>query len=219
LLLKRSISEALATAMLLATVVGSGIMGERLSGGNVVLALLANALATGASLVALILTFGPVSGAHMNPLVTGAEMFLGRRTWQEFAAYVVAQTLGATFGVFAAHAIFELPLLQTSTHIRAGAAQLTSEVLATFGLLGVIVAVGKTRPQAVPYAVGAYISAAYWFTSSTAFANPAVTLARALTDTFSGIRPADVAGFILGQALGAILAVPLFAWLTNKETS
>jgi glycerol uptake facilitator-like aquaporin len=220
LLLKRAVSEGIATALLVAIVVGSGVMGERLSGGNVAIALLANALATGAGLVALILTFGPISGAHMNPLVTVAEVALGRRPKVELVAYVAAQVLGAVLGVLAAHAMFDLPLLQISAHDRSGGSQLGSEVLATFGLLGVILVVARTRPEAAPYAVGAYITAAYWFTSSTSFANPAVTLARALTDTFSGIRPSDVPGFLVGQVIGASLAIPVFNWLhPSKEAS
>jgi glycerol uptake facilitator-like aquaporin len=220
LLLKRAASEGIATALLLAVVVGSGIMGERLSGGNIAIALLANALATGAGLVALILTLGPISGAHMNPLVTMVEAALGRRPKVELAAYVAAQVLGALLGVLVAHAMFDLPLLQVSTHDRSGVSQVGSEVVATFGLLGVILMVARTRPDAVPYAVGAYITAAYWFTSSTSFANPAVTLARALTSTFSGIRPSDIPGFLIGQAIGASLAVPVFHWLhSSEETS
>lgn len=220
MLLKRAVSEAIATALLLAIVVGSGVMGEQLSGGNIGLALLANAVATGAGLVALILTFGPLSGAHMNPLVTAAEVVLGRRTRIELAVYVAAQVIGAVVGVVASHAMFDLPLLQLATHERSGVSQVGSEALATFGLLGVILSVSKTKPDAVPYAVGAYITAAYWFTSSTSFANPAVTLARALTNTFAGIRPVDVPGFLLGQIIGTSLVVPLFGWLaTSKESS
>lgn len=220
MLLKRAISEGIATALLLTVVVGSGVMGERLAGGNVALALLANSLATGAGLVALILTFGPISGAHMNPFVTVAEVVLGRRTRVEGAVYVTAQILGALVGVLVAHAMFELALLQVSVHQRSGVAQVGSEVIATFGLLGVVLSVARTKPDAVPYAVGAYITAAYWFTSSTSFANPAVTLARALTDTFSGIRPSDVPGFLLGQVIGAALAIPLVTWLhSSKEAS
>lgn len=217
MLLKQAASEGLATALLLAVIVGSGIMGERLSGGNTAVALLANAVATGAGLAALLLTFGPVSGAHMNPLVTAAEVILGRRTARDLVAYAVAQAGGAVLGVVAAHSMFELPLLQLSTHARSGVSQVGSEVVATLGLLGVVLGVARTRPSAVPYAVGAYITAAYWFTSSTSFANPAVTLARALTDTFSGIRPSDVPGFLLGELIGASLAIPLFAWLHTPE--
>jgi len=217
-LLRRAVAEVIATALLLTIVVGSGIMGERLAGGNIAIALLANALATGAGLVFLILTFGPISGAHMNPLVTAAELALGRRTVREFLAYACAQILGALTGVALAHFMFELPVLQLSSHVRAGAAQIGSEALATFGLLTVVFQVARNRPDAVPYAVGSYIMAAYWFTSSTSFANPAVTLARALTDTFTGIRPLDVPGFLLGQIIGASLAVPLLAGLAlSKE--
>ena len=216
-LLKRAVAEGVGTALLLATVVGSGIMAERLAGGNVAIALLANAIATGAGLVALILTFGPISGAHFNPLVTLTEVVLGRRLTRELPVYVCAQVTGALIGVLLAHAMFELPLLQVSEHARSGAAQIGSEALATFGLLGVILGVARTNASAVPYAVGAYITAAYFFTASTSFANPAVTLARALTNTFAGIRPADVPGFLIGQVMGAGLAVPLFVWLQAPE--
>lgn len=212
MLLKRAVAELVGTAGLLAIVVGSGIMGERLSGGSSALALLVNAMATGAGLVALILTFGPISGAHLNPLITAAEVIGGRRTWREFVVYAAAQFVGGVVGVVLAHAMFELPLAQVSAHARAGVSQVGSEALATFGLVGIVFGVGRTRPDATPYAVGAYITAAYWFTSSTSFANPAVTLARSFTDTFSGIRPFDVPGFFLGQAIGASFAIALFSW-------
>jgi glycerol uptake facilitator-like aquaporin len=208
---RRLVSEGLGTALLLATVVGSGIMGERLAGGNAAVALLANSLATGAGLVALILTFGPISGAHFNPAVTLAMAARRRLPWSDVAPYLLVQIVGAVLGVWATHFIFEAPVFMVSTHARSGSAQLASEVLATFGLLAVIF--GVARSSAAPYAVGAYITAAYWFTSSTSFANPAVTVARALTNTFSGIRPADVPGFILAQLVGAALAAALFAWL------
>jgi len=201
------------TAFLLATVVGSGIMGERLAGGNVAIALLANTLATGAGLVALILTFGPISGAHFNPVVTIADAWQGGRPWREVPAYVAAQVLGALLGVAVAHAMFSEPIFAASTHVRSGPAQLLSEFVATFGLLSVIWGVSRKAAQFTPFAVGAYITAAYWFTSSTSFANPAVTLARSLTNTFSGIRPTDAPGFIAAQLAGAAAATVLFKFL------
>jgi glycerol uptake facilitator-like aquaporin len=210
---RRLTAEFLGTLLLLATVVGSGIMGEKLSAGNTAIALLANSLATGAALVALILTFGPISGSHLNPVVTLADAAMGGMRWRVAPLYIVAQTLGAIAGVFTAHAMFGLALVQTSNHIRSGPAQLFSEFIATFGLLAVILGTVRTRPAAIPYAVGAYITAAYWFTASTSFANPAVTLARGLTDTFSGIRPIDVAPFVLAQLVGAAAATTLFRWL------
>jgi glycerol uptake facilitator-like aquaporin len=199
--------------MLLATVVGSGIMGERLSRGNAGLALLANTLATGAALVALILTFGPVSGAHFNPAVTLADASQGGLPWREVPGYLVAQVLGAVAGVAAADVMFELPIFFISKKTRAGGAQMFSEFVATFGLLAVIWGCARLRSAAVPFAVAAYITAAYWFTASTSFANPAVTLARSLSDTFAGIRPADVPGFVAAQLLGAAAATALFRWL------
>jgi glycerol uptake facilitator-like aquaporin len=210
-------SEFIGTAMLLATVVGSGIMGERLAGGNVAVALLANTLATGAALIALIATFGPRSGAHFNPLVTLTEVALKRLDWGTAGAYLAAQILGAIAGVMAAHYMFELPLLMESVHVRTGPHQWWSETVASFGLLTVILNVAKTRPDFVPVAVGSYITAAYWFTASTSFANPAVTIARSLTDTFSGIRSVDVPGFILAQLAGATLAFALFTWLETDH--
>ena len=206
-------AEALGTALLLAVVVGSGIMGERLAGGNVAIALLANTLATGAGLVVLILTFGPISGAHFNPAVTLADAWQGGLPWQEVPGYILAQVFGAFAGVAAAHGMFDLPLFEASMHIRTGASQWFSEFVATFGLLAVIWACVRRHPTAAPYAVGAYITSAYWFTASTSFANPAVTLARAATNTFAGIRPADVSGFIVAQLVGATVATALFAWL------
>lgn len=199
--------------MLLAAVVGSGIMGERLSAGNVAIALLANTLATGAALVALILTFGPISGAHFNPAVTLADASQGGLPWREVPAYVIAQLAGAFAGVATAHLMFGLRLFSASRHVRAGAAQMFSEFIATFGLLAVIWGCVRFRSQAVPFAVAAYITAAYWFTASTSFANPAVTLARSLTDTFVGIRPLDSSGFIIAQLAGAAAATLLFRWL------
>ncbi len=210
---RRLTAEAIGSALLLAAVVGSGIMGERLAGGNAAIALLANTIATGAALVALILAFGPVSGAHFNPAVTAAEAFQGNLSRRDAALYVVAQIAGAFAGVAAAHLMFDEPLFSASEHARHGGGQLLSELVATFGLLAVIQGCGKSTPQAVPFAVGAYITAAYWFTASTSFANPAVTLARAATDTFAGIRPADVPGFLAAQALGAAAATLLFHWL------
>jgi glycerol uptake facilitator-like aquaporin len=209
---RRVVAEALGTAFLLATVVGSGIMAERLSAGNVALALLCNALATGAGLVALILTFGPVS-AHFNPVVTLAAAVQRRMPWREVPPYLSAQVVGAVGGVAVAHAMFALPVFAWSPHARSGAPQWLSEFVATFGLLAVIHAGERRTPHAVPYAVGAYITAAYWFTASTSFANPAVTIARAMTDTFAGIRPVDVPAFILAQLVGAFCATVLFRWL------
>jgi glycerol uptake facilitator-like aquaporin len=211
---RRLVAEALGTALLLAIVVGSGIMGERLAGGNVAIALLANTLATGAGLVALILTFGPVSGAHFNPVVTLADASQGGLPWREAPAYVAAQVAGAFAGVAIAHVMFdERALFFASQHARAGAAQLVGELVATFGLMAVIWGSARRRPGLVPFAVGAYITSAYWFTSSTSFANPAVTLARAASDTFAGIRPADAPGFIAAQLVGGAAATALFRWL------
>ena len=212
-LARRVTAEAIGTALLLATVVGSGIMGERLAGGNVAVALLANTLATGAGLVALILTFGPMSGAHFNPAVTLADASQGGLRWREAPHYVVAQFIGAFVGVAAAHLMFSEPLFSASRRVRGGGAQIFSEFIATFGLLAVIRGCSRWRPQATPFAVGAYITAAYWFTSSTSFANPAVTLARAASDTFAGIRPSDAPGFIAAQVVGAVAATALFRWL------
>jgi glycerol uptake facilitator-like aquaporin len=212
-LARRAVAEALGTALLLATVVGSGIMGERLAGGNVAIALLANTLATGAWLVTLILTFGPISGAHFNPVVTLAEAIGRRLAWRDVPAYGLAQVLGAFGGVAAANAMFDLPVFFASRHARAGGSQWLSEFIATFGLLAVIRGCSRHRPAATPFAVGAYITAAYWFTASTSFANPAVTLARAATDTFAGIRPADVPGFVAAQLVGAAASVAVFRWL------
>jgi glycerol uptake facilitator-like aquaporin len=210
---RRAVAEALGTAFLLAAVVGSGIMGERLAGGNVAIALLANTLATGAMLVALILTFGPISGAHFNPAVTLADASQGGLAWREVPVYVLAQISGAFAGVAVAHLMFGEPLFFASGHVRAGNAQLFSEFVATFGLLSVIWGCARLRSSAVPFAVGAYITGAYWFTSSTSFANPAVTLARAASDTFAGIRPSDAPGFVAAQLVGALAATLLFRWL------
>jgi glycerol uptake facilitator-like aquaporin len=210
---RRVVAEAIGTALLLAAVVGSGIMGERLAGGNVAVALLANTLATGAALVALILTFGPISGAHFNPAVTLADAAHGGGAWSEVVVYVGAQVAGAFAGVALAHVMFGEPLFSASRHARHGAGQLVSEFVATFGLLSVIWGCARSRAAAVPFAVAAYITAAYWFTASTSFANPAVTLARAASDTFAGIRPADAPGFIAAQLAGAAAATALFRWL------
>ncbi|NOT25062.1 MAG: aquaporin family protein [Acidobacteria bacterium] len=199
--------------MLLTAVVGSGIMADRLSGGNEALALLANTIATAAALVALILTFGPISGGHFNPVVSLTDASQGGLRWRDVPGYVVAQLTGAVIGVWVAHAMFGEPLFMVSLHARSGPAQLLSEFVATFGLLSVIWGCSRRRSGDVPFAVAAYIAAAYWFTASTSFANPAVTIARALTDTFAGIRPADVPGFILAQLLGAAAATVLFRWL------
>ncbi len=210
---RRITAEAIGTAMLLATVVGSGILADRLSGGNDAIALLANTLATAAALAALILTFGPISGAHFNPAVSIADASQGGLHWREVPAYVGAQVLGAIVGVWTAHVMFGERLFMLSAHARSGSAQLVSEFVATFGLMSVIWGCSRRRADAVPFAVAAFIAAAYWFTASTSCANPAVTLARALSDTFAGIRPADVPGFILAQLAGAGIGTLLFRWL------
>ncbi len=211
---QRLIAEFLGTAFLLATVVGSGIMGERLAGGNVAVALLANTLATGAVLTCLTLTFGKVS-SHFNPAVTVVSAGLGQISWRVVPASLAVQVIAAIFGVVAANLMFGLPAFSISVHERTGVAQWLSEVIATFGLLTVILFGDKYRGEAVPYIVGAYITAAYWFTASTSFANPAVTIARCLSDTFAGIRPQDVAGFIGAQIVGAAAAALVF-YLFNK---
>lgn len=206
--------------MLLAAVVGSGIMAERLAGGSVAVALLANAIATGAALVALILTFGAISGAHFNPAVTICDAWRKGIAWRDTVAYTVAQTCGAFAGVAAANMMFELPVFFVSQKARTGAAQWFSEFIATFGLLAVIWGCSRLHSSVVaPFAVAAYIVAAYWFTASTSFANPAVTLARSMSDTFAGIRPADAPGFILAQLLGAAAATVLFRWLVPINRS
>jgi glycerol uptake facilitator-like aquaporin len=216
---RRVVAEFIGSLFLLSAVVGSGIMGERLAGGNVAIALLANTIATGAALVALILAFGPISGAHLNPAVTLADAWLGDIAWRETPVYIAAQTAGAFTGVATAHLMFGLPFHSVSTHARSGPAQIFSEFIATFGLMAVIWGCARARPAAVPFAVGAYITAAYWFTASTSFANPAVTLARSLTNTFSGIRPADTPGFIAAQLAGAFAATLLFRWLMPSIAS
>jgi glycerol uptake facilitator-like aquaporin len=212
-LLRRTVSEFLGTGFLVAAVVGSGIMAEKLAAGNVAIALLANTIVTGAALVALILTFGPISGAHFNPAVTFVDAMEKGVSWMDVACYLPAQCFGGIAGVIAAHVMFQLPLISISHHARAGSAQLFSEFIATFGLLSVIWGCSRVRSEMVAFAVGAYITAAYWFTASTSFANPAVTIARCISDTFAGIRPSDVPWFIVAQFLGAIAATILFRWL------
>jgi len=213
---RRITAELLGTGFLVAAVVGSGIMGERLANGNVALALLANTIATGAALVALISALEPISGAHLNPAVTLASAMEGSLVWADAPAYVAAQVFGGIAGAVTAHLMFGLPLISLSRHVRSGPTQVFSEFVATFGLLSVIWGCAKLRPHAVPFAVGAYITAAYWFTASTSFANPAVTIARALSDTFAGIRPADVSFFLLAQLAGALAATLLFRWLAPR---
>ena len=215
---RRIVAEAVGTGYLLAAVVGSGIMGERLANGNIAIALLANTIATGAALAALILTFGPISGGHFNPAVTLADAWQGGMMWRDAPAYVAAQLSGAFGGVAAAHLMFGLPLFFTSRHARAGGSQILSESIATFGLLSVIWGCIRFRSSVVPFAVAAYITGAYWFTASTSFANPAVTLARSVTDTFAGIRPIDAPGFIGAQLGGALVATALFRWLVPSLT-
>lgn len=214
---RRLAAEALGTAMLLAIVIGSGIMGQRLSAGNDAIALLGNTIATGAGLVVLIHMFGPISGAHFNPAVTLA-LWAKRETDARTALlYIAAQLAGALLGVWCAHAMFGEPLWQISTKIRAGWAQGFAEAVATFGLIGTITATQRARPDFTPAAVGLYITAAYWFTASTSFANPAVTIARSLSDTFAGIAPQSVPVFIAGQAAGTIAALAIFGWLLTEE--
>jgi len=215
---KRLVAEAIGTAMLLTAIVGSGIMGERLAAGNVAIALLANSIATGGALVALILTFGPISGAHFNPAITVAAAWQRGISWHEVPAYVVTQIAGAFAGVGIAHLMFGLPLFFASRHARNGNAQVFSEFVATFGLLTVIWGSARFRSTAT-FVVAAYITAAYWFTASTSFANPAVTLARSATDTFAGIRPLDVPAFIVAQIAGAGAATVLLRWLNQTDSS
>ncbi|HEX3969955.1 MAG TPA: MIP/aquaporin family protein [Stellaceae bacterium] len=213
---RRAASEALGTALLLVAVVGSGIMAERLAGGNVALALLANAIATGGAIFALILVFAPWSGAHFNPVVTLALALDGAMGWRAVLAYVAAQSGGAIAGVWIAHVMFELPVLEWSAHARTGLGQWVGELVATFGLLLVIESGRRSFASRLPAAIAAYITAAYWFTSSTSFANPAVTLARSLTDSFAGIAPNNVAGFVLCQCLGAAAAVGFVRWVERR---
>jgi glycerol uptake facilitator-like aquaporin len=214
---RRLVAEALGTALLLAIVVGSGIMGQRLSAGNDAIALLGNTLATGAGLVVLITVLGPISGAHFNPAVT--LVMAARREMSVGAAalYLVSQVICAILGVFIAHAMFAEPILQVSTNLRAGPAQVFAEAVATFGLIATILGVSRFRPDFTATAVGIYITAAYWFTASTSFANPAVTLARSLSDTFAGIAPVSVPGFLLGQLLGAGVAALVIPWLLIEK--
>jgi glycerol uptake facilitator-like aquaporin len=214
---RRMTAEALGTALLLAVVIGSGIMGERLAGGNVAIALLGDTLATGAALVVLITIFGPISGAHFNPAVTLAFMIRGEITWRVALAYLVAQLAGAVLGVYAAHAMFAEPIFQISTKLRNGPAQAFSEFVATFGLLATILGTLRFRSDFTPAAVGLYITAAYWFTASTSFANPAVTIARALSDTFAGIAPGSVPPFIVAQLVGAAAGSVFFGWLSKER--
>lgn len=216
-LLRRLAAEALGTALLLAVVIGSGVMGETLAGGNVAIALLGNTIATGAALVVLITVFGPLSGAHFNPAVTLAMALRREISASAAAAYVAAQTLGAIAGVWIAHAMFALPILQVSEKLRDGPAQVFSEAVATFGLIGTILGVSKYRPDLTAVCVGLYITAAYWFTASTSFANPAVTVARAMSNSFAGIAPASAPGFIAGQLAGAIVALLVFGWLLKEK--
>jgi len=211
-LARRAMAEAVGTALLLAGVVGSGIMAQRLSGGDAALALLANALATGGTLLAIILAFEPISGAHLNPVVTLAEAWRRGISWRSVPAYIAAQLCGAIAGVALANRMFGLPLFSFAQRVRSGSGQWLGEFVATFGLLAVIWGCARARPRSVPFAVAAYIVGAYWFTSSTSFANPAVTIARALSDTFAGIRPSDVAPFVIAQLAGAAAATALFTW-------
>jgi glycerol uptake facilitator-like aquaporin len=210
---RRSVAEGVGTALLLAAIVGSGIMGERLSGGQAGLALLANTIATGAALTALILTFGPISGAQFNPVVTCVEAFQHNLSRREASAYVAAQISGALVGVSVAHMMFNEPLYEWSQRDRSGLPQAFSEGVATFGLLTVILSCSRHERRALPVAVGTYITAAYWFTASTSFANPAVTIARAMTNTFSGIQLSNVPAFLMAQVVGAVAATALFRWL------
>jgi glycerol uptake facilitator-like aquaporin len=216
-LVRRIVAEGVGTALLLAIVVGSGIMGERLAGGNAAIALLGNTLATGAGLVVLIHMFGPISGAHFNPAVTLAVAVRREIPWRVAAIYVVTQCVGAILGVWLAHGMFAEPIMQISTKLRAGPSQGLSEFVATLGLIGTIAATQRTRPDFTPVAVGLYITAAYWFTASTSFANPAVTVARSLSDTFAGIAPASVPLFLVAQVAGALAGLALFDWLYRKE--
>jgi glycerol uptake facilitator-like aquaporin len=212
-LVRRVVAEFLGTAFLVTAVIGSGIMADRLANGNVALALLANTIATGAALVALILAFGSISGAHFNPVVTIMDALENGLPWGETPHYLVGQVLGGITGAVVSHLMFGLPVISLSRHVRSGPPQFLSEFMATFGLLSIIWGCSRLRSNAVAFAVGAYITAAYWFTSSTSFANPAVTIARCLSDTFAGIRPADVPWFVIAQFLGGLAATLLFRWL------
>jgi glycerol uptake facilitator-like aquaporin len=214
---RRLAAEALGTALLVATVVGSGIMGEKLSGGNVALALLGNTLPTGAILVVLILAFGPISGAHFNPAVSLVMGLRKAHPWREFLPYAAAQIVGGCIGTLIAHGMFELPLIEFAVKARTGPAQWFAEFIATFGLIVTILAVSRFKAEAIPVAVGLYITAAYWFTASTSFANPAVTVARALTDSFSGIAPGDVPMFIVAQLAGALAGLGVMSWFFSAS--
>jgi glycerol uptake facilitator-like aquaporin len=214
---RRLAAEALGSALLLAVVIGSGIMGERLAGGNVAIALLGNTLATGAGLVVLITVFGPISGAHFNPAVTLVALLRKEMSTRDALLYPLAQVVGAVAGVWLAHAMFGEPILQVSTRLRDGPAQMLAEAVATFGLVVTILGAVRFRPDFTAVAVGLYITAAYWFTASTSFANPAVTVARALSDTFAGIAPASAPAFILAQFVGALLATGVFGWLLKDQ--
>jgi glycerol uptake facilitator-like aquaporin len=216
---RRLLAEGLGTALLLAIVIGSGIMGDRLAGGNVAIALLGNTLATGAGLVVLITLFGPLSGAHFNPAVTLAFALRREISWATAGAYVLVQLIGGVLGVWAAHAMFAEPILQISTKLRDGPAQGFSEFVATFGLVAAILGSIKFRPEATPMVVGLYITAAYWFTASTSFANPAVTVARSLSNTFAGIAPSSAPLFIAAQLVGALAATLLFGWMLKERAS
>jgi glycerol uptake facilitator-like aquaporin len=216
---RRLAGELLGTALLLAIVIGSGIMGERLAGGNVAIALLGNTLSTGAGLVVLITVFGPLSGAHFNPAVTLVFAIRREIAWGLSAAYVLAQTVGGILGVWAAHAMFAEPIWQVSTKLRDGPAQAFAEFVATFGLIAAILGSIRFRPDATPMIVGLYITSAYWFTASTSFANPAVTIARSLSNTFAGIAPSSAPTFIAAQLAGAVAASLLFGWLLKERTT
>jgi glycerol uptake facilitator-like aquaporin len=213
---RQAAAEALGTCLLVAAVVGSGIMAERLAQGNIAIALLANTIATGAALVALILTFGPISGAHFNPAVTGHAIMTGALPWRRGLVYVAAQIAGGIAGALLANAMFGLATVSFSQHARHGAPQLLSESVACFGLIAVIASTSRSRPAITPLAVACYITAAYWFTASTSFANPAVTIARVFSDSFAGIRAGDVPGFIAAQIVGAFAATLLFGWLLDS---
>ena len=218
-LAQRVCAEFLGTAFLLTAVVGSGIMGERLSGGNAAIALLVNSIATGAALVTLIFAFGGISGAHFNPLVTLADSLSGGIARSDIFPYCLAQLAGSVLGTINSHFMFGLPTITLSRHARSGPAQFYAEIIATFGLLSVISGCSRLRPAAIPLTVGTYIAGAYWFTSSTSFANPAITAARCITDTFAGIRPQDVPGFVLAQFLGGTAAFLVFRWMVPSRIS
>lgn len=214
---RRLVAEGLGTALLVASVVGSGIMGAQLADGNAAIALLANTLATGSALIVLILIFGTISGAHFNPVVSLSFSLQRKFLWKDCLAYCAVQIVGGVCGAFLAHMMFDLPLLMSASHVRTGAGVWIGEVIATFALLATILSCARNHPHATPYAVGLVIMAGYWYTSSTSFANPAVTIARSLSDTFSGIRPVDVPAFIVMQIIGAFLATKLFQWFWSKK--